>query len=145
MRIYDITGFSRNEAVITQSFNCWYKSSLIIQVIYLISMILWDWNSVFSRESVLEKSSFSGWFLIFVYVSHLLVIQFYFFRFKNIFLSGSIYYLISSGILIERENFFLVGSNIVVAFLSVTNFIISVVLLYKNHQLKKEMMNENTH
>ena len=137
MRIYNIEDTEKREAAELSTYKCWYKSSLILQIIYLVSMILWDWNSVFSTEIISMHSAFPSWFLVLIYVSHLLVIQFYFFKYDSIITIGSAYYLLSFIAVLFRAGTITHGTDAVISFIAVINFILSVVVTFKFYQLKK--------
>lgn len=137
MRIYNIEDMEKREAAELSTYRCWYKSSLILQIIYLVSMILWDWNSVFSTEIISIHPAFPTWVLVLIYVSHLLVIQFYFFKYDNIITIGSAYFLLSFIAVLIRARTITHGTDAVISFIAATNFILSVVLTLKFYQLKK--------
>ena len=137
MRIYNIEDTEKREAAELSTYKCWYKSSFILQIIYLVSMILWDWDSVFSTEIISMHSAFPSWFLVLIYVSHLLVIQFYFFNYASIISIGSAYSLFSFIAVLFRSQILTHGTDAVIIFLALANFILSIVLVLKYFQIKK--------
>ncbi len=137
MRVYNIEESEKKEASGLSNYKCWYKSSLILQIVYLVSMILWDWNTVFSVEINPMHPAFPKWFLVLIYVSHLLIIQFYFFKYKIIITVGSVYYILSFVMVIIRAKTLTHGTAAVISFVALFNFILSVVVTFKFLQLKK--------
>lgn len=138
MNIYDLNHRDNIDSEERKPLICWYILSVIIQIIYLAGTILWDWVSISENRIALAESFFPGWLILLIYISHLIVIQMYLFKFEKIAVVGLFYYILSAVLLFVRAG--LIGSSDepVIKLISLTNIMFAGVLVFKRYQIIKD-------